>query len=254
MAPSFLSKISKFFGLDDESEFDDFESDIDEDGHESITRKKNSQVLKTTTKIEPSYRIQIKEKLTRSNGYRTKPEVNNSSLANRRFNGGTLKVQNNGYTKVGPRPAASPDLQKASLSHLEGSNNVVSIKQAAQKMYSNASSYTTQSPQINSSRKMHSKVQTKGGTTFKIAIKEPRVYSEALDIANLLFVKEAVLVNFHLMEEFSAARVIDFLTGTVFALDGDIQRVDNEIFLVTPNNMEISSDVARSLLNQASVN
>ncbi|MDR1473466.1 MAG: cell division protein SepF [Lactobacillales bacterium] len=251
MAPSFLSKISKFFGLDDESEFDDFESDIDEDGHESITRKKNSQILKATTKIEPSYRTQIKEKLTRSSGYKTKSEVNNSSLTGRRSNGGTPKVQNNGYTKVGPRPVASSDPQKASSSHLEGSN-VVLMKQAAQKVHSGAASYAKQS-RMSPSRKMQPKAQQEVAP-FKIAIKEPRVYSEALDVANLLLVKEAVLVNFHLMEEFSAARVIDFLTGMVFALDGDIQRVDNEIFLVTPNNMEISSDVARSLLNQANVN
>jgi len=245
MAPSFLSKISKFFGLDDGSEFDDFESNIDEDGHESGMWKKNSQTPKTTTKIEPSYRTQI----TRSSGYKTKPEVNSSSLAGRRSNGGTPKIQNNGYAKVGARRTVSSEPQKTS-----SGSNVISIKQAAKKVHSNTSSYATQSNRMSSSRKVQPKTQQETAASFKIAIKEPRVYSEALDVANLLLVKEAVLVNFHLMEELSAARVIDFLTGTVFALDGDIQRVDNEIFLVTPNNMEISSDVARSLLNQANVN
>ena len=39
-----------------------------------------------------------------------------------------------------------------------------------------------------------------------------------------------MLVNFTLVEEDQARRIVDFLTGTVYALDGDIQRVGNEIF------------------------
>jgi FtsZ-interacting cell division protein YlmF len=187
----------------------------------------------------------------RSNTYKAKKGDDKYFLTNRRSNGGTPKIQNNGYAKVGPRHTGSSSKQKNSVSHLQGSN-VVSMKQAAQKVQTHNFPYKTQS-QISSEQKVQSKIQEKG-LSFKIAIKEPRVYSEALDMANLLLAKEAVLVNFHLMEEFAASRVIDFLTGTVFALDGDIQRVDNEIFLLTPDNMEISGNTARSLLNQASVN
>ncbi|MDR2464803.1 MAG: cell division protein SepF, partial [Streptococcaceae bacterium] len=65
----------------------------------------------------------------------------------------------------------------------------------------------------------------------KIAIKEPRLYQEALEIGKLVLSNEAVLINFHLMEESAARRVIDFLTGVVYAVDGDVQRVGNEIFI-----------------------
>lgn len=82
---------------------------------------------------------------------------------------------------------------------------------------------------------------------MKISIIEPRVYSEAMNIAKHIIVEEAVLINFHLIEEGQARRIVDFLTGTVYALDGDIQRVGDEIFLCTPPNMEIDSATAQSL-------
>lgn len=81
----------------------------------------------------------------------------------------------------------------------------------------------------------------------KITIIEPRVYSEAMNIAKHIIASNAVLINFHLVEEEQARRIVDFLTGTVYALDGDIQRVGDEIFLCTPSNMEIDSDTAQTL-------
>lgn len=81
----------------------------------------------------------------------------------------------------------------------------------------------------------------------KITIVEPRVYSEAMTIAKRVITGEAVLVNFHLIEEHQARRIVDFLTGTVYALDGDIQRVGDEIFLCTPENVEIDSSTAQTL-------
>ncbi|WP_430608187.1 cell division inhibitor SepF [Enterococcus sp. DIV2379] len=73
----------------------------------------------------------------------------------------------------------------------------------------------------------------------KITIVAPRVYSEAMGIAKQVINGDAVLVNFHLIEEYQARRIVDFLTGTVYAEDGDIKRVGDEIFLCTPKGMEI---------------
>lgn len=80
----------------------------------------------------------------------------------------------------------------------------------------------------------------------KITVMEPRAYSEAMAIAKRIIAGEAILVNFHLVEEKQARRIVDFLTGTVYALDGDIKRVGDEIFLCTPTGMEIDSSTAQS--------
>ena len=99
----------------------------------------------------------------------------------------------------------------------------------------------------NSNNSANSQDHSYSGKPVKISIIEPRVYSEAMNIAKHIIVDQAVLINFHLVEETQARRIVDFLTGTVYALDGDIQRVGDEIFLCTPSNMEIDSATAQSL-------
>jgi cell division inhibitor SepF len=96
----------------------------------------------------------------------------------------------------------------------------------------------------------NSNTKKKAEATLKIAIKEPRVYSEATDIGKILMANDAVLVNFHLMEEHSAARCVDFFTGITYAIDGDIQRVGNQVFLCTPASIQIDGNQARSLLHE----
>ncbi|ALV20794.1 MAG: cell division protein SepF [Carnobacterium sp.] len=73
----------------------------------------------------------------------------------------------------------------------------------------------------------------------KITIFEPRVYSEVQEIADVLLNNQSVVLNFVRMDENQAKRIVDFLTGTVYALDGDIQRIGDEIFLCTPHNVAI---------------
>ncbi|QIL47024.1 cell division protein SepF [Vagococcus coleopterorum] len=82
----------------------------------------------------------------------------------------------------------------------------------------------------------------------KISILEPRTYTESKEIAKCIFRNEIVIVNFHLVDENQARRIVDFLTGTVYALDGDIQRLGGELFICTPPNTEVDSATAKSLL------
>lgn len=89
--------------------------------------------------------------------------------------------------------------------------------------------------------------QTQQSQSGKIMIIEPRAYSEAMKIAKHVIGGESVLVNFRLIEEHQARRIVDFLTGTVYAEDGDIKRVADEIFLCTPKEVEIDG-TAQSLV------
>lgn len=62
-----------------------------------------------------------------------------------------------------------------------------------------------------------------------------------------LLADTAVLVNFSRMEPGDAKRIVDFLTGLVFAINGEIKRVGNMIFLVTPANFEVSGSLAEKI-------
>ncbi len=78
----------------------------------------------------------------------------------------------------------------------------------------------------------------------KLALIEPRVYAEAQDIAEHLKNKRATVVNLQRIDRDQGKRIIDFLSGTVYALGGDIQRIGNDIFLCTPENVEVSGEIS----------
>lgn len=78
----------------------------------------------------------------------------------------------------------------------------------------------------------------------KVVIVEPRVYSEAQDIAEHLKNKRATIVNLQLIDRDQGVRIVDFLSGTVYALGGDIQRIGTDIFLCTPDNVEVSGEIS----------
>ncbi|SDQ52490.1 cell division protein SepF [Carnobacterium viridans] len=81
----------------------------------------------------------------------------------------------------------------------------------------------------------------------KIVVFEPRVYSEVQEIADLLLSNQSVVLNFTRIEEDQAKRIVDFLTGTIYAISGDIQRIGEEIFLCTPKNVEINGALSDAM-------
>ena len=78
----------------------------------------------------------------------------------------------------------------------------------------------------------------------KVILIEPRVYAEAQDIAEHLKNKRAVVVNLQRIEKDQGFRIIDFLSGTVYALGGDIQRIGTDIFLCVPDNVEVDGAIS----------
>lgn len=82
-----------------------------------------------------------------------------------------------------------------------------------------------------------------------IAIKEPRAYTDIMESARIVKNGESVLVNFKFMSDTQARRSIDFLTGVVFTLDGDVQNVGGQIFLVTPANITVDASKDLSVLS-----
>ncbi|MBU8877740.1 cell division protein SepF [Bacillus sp. FJAT-29790] len=79
----------------------------------------------------------------------------------------------------------------------------------------------------------------------KMVLVEPRVYAEAQDIADHLKNRRAVVVNLQRIEKDQAKRIVDFLSGTVYAIGGDIQKVGTDIFLCTPDNIEVSGNISQ---------
>lgn len=72
---------------------------------------------------------------------------------------------------------------------------------------------------------------------------EPRAYAEAQEIANYLKQKRVAVVNLHRLQKEQSKRVIDFLSGVIYAIDGDIQEIGPKIFLCTPKNIGVAGSI-----------
>lgn len=98
---------------------------------------------------------------------------------------------------------------------------------------------------------MNNNVQSNYATqeSSKMCLFEPRVFSDTQDIADELKNRRATLVNLQRIDKVSAKRIIDFLSGTVYTIGGDIQRVGTDIFLCTPDNVEVAGSITDHIEN-----
>lgn len=77
---------------------------------------------------------------------------------------------------------------------------------------------------------------------LKLVVMQPESFEEARDIAIHLKSKKPVVMNLELVEKDIQRRIVDFLSGAVYALDGSMQKVSNGIFLIAPYNVGIMGD------------
>ena len=77
----------------------------------------------------------------------------------------------------------------------------------------------------------------------KMILLEPRAYSESQQIADHLKQKNTVVVNMKRVTPDQAKRIVDFLSGTVYALGGDLQKIGGGIFLCTPKNVDVEGAI-----------
>lgn len=84
--------------------------------------------------------------------------------------------------------------------------------------------------------------ETSKGTNQMILV-EPRAYSESSTIADHLKSKNTVVVNLKRVTANQAKRIIDFLTGTLYAIGGEMQKIGPGIYLCTPKDVEVQGSI-----------
>lgn len=92
------------------------------------------------------------------------------------------------------------------------------------------------------SNKQLKEEESKNGS--KMILVEPRAYSESQQIADYLKNRNSVVVNLKRVTSDQAKRLIDFLTGTIYAIGGDLQKLGNGIYLCTPNNVNVQGKMS----------
>ena len=88
-------------------------------------------------------------------------------------------------------------------------------------------------------------------SSSKVVLCEPRNYNEAQEIADNIVNRRAVVINLQRVEHQQAKRIVDFLSGTVYAVNGDIQKLGSETFLCTPDNVEVSGTISEVFTEQS---
>lgn len=82
----------------------------------------------------------------------------------------------------------------------------------------------------------------------KVVLSEPRNYNEAQEIADNVVNRRAVVINLQRVDHEQAKRIVDFLSGTVYAISGDIQKLGAQTFLCTPENVDVSGTITESFV------
>ena len=92
--------------------------------------------------------------------------------------------------------------------------------------------------------------ETNGANGNKMMLLEPRAYSESQQIADYLKNRNAVVVNLKRVTPDQAKRIVDFLSGTLYAIGGDLQKLGGGIFLCTPNNVNVEGKISDDAASQ----
>jgi len=79
------------------------------------------------------------------------------------------------------------------------------------------------------------------GRKAKVFIAEPKEFDEIQGIADNFKNDIPIIVNLQQVDQDISKRIIDFCSGLTYALEGDIKKVADRVFLITPSNIEVNS-------------
>lgn len=78
---------------------------------------------------------------------------------------------------------------------------------------------------------------------FKMVVIEPKGFDESPKLVDNLKAKKPVIINLEKLESDSARKIFDFLSGATYALNGNVQKIANNIFVFAPENVDVSSSI-----------
>ena len=88
----------------------------------------------------------------------------------------------------------------------------------------------------------------------KVTITKPVDYEEATEICEALKNRRIVLVNTTVLELKIAQRLLDFISGSCYALGGELQQIEKGVYLLSPSNVEVTNELKNELSSKALFN
>jgi cell division inhibitor SepF len=90
-------------------------------------------------------------------------------------------------------------------------------------------------------------VNFQANVQMEVVVLQPETYDEAQDICDHIKQKKPVIINLDKMDRDIAQRIMDFVSGSCYTLNGNLQRVTNNIFIIAPENIDIAGDFREEL-------
>lgn len=81
------------------------------------------------------------------------------------------------------------------------------------------------------------------GSQSKMHIVEPRMYEDVKDYVSFLKSRRSLIMRLHLVDKREAQRIVDFMSGTTYALEGNMRKLGETIFCFTPASVVIEGDL-----------
>ena len=89
---------------------------------------------------------------------------------------------------------------------------------------------------------------------MKLVVHEPLTYEDAPKIVDDLKIRKTVVVNLEQLEPNLKRQIFDFINGGLYSLEGNIQKVTKDIFVLAPSNVEIDGNIRDELKNKGVFN
>jgi cell division inhibitor SepF len=90
-------------------------------------------------------------------------------------------------------------------------------------------------------------VNLQASVQMEVVVIHPESYDEAQNICDHIKSQKPVIINLEKIEHNIAQRIMDFISGSCYTLNGNLQRVTNNIFIIAPENVDIAGDFKEEL-------
>lgn len=119
--------------------------------------------------------------------------------------------------------------------------NAAKEKLAKEPRHSFSESPAMERKPVMSSRTPEKKYSVTGTSAFKLILIEPKSFEECPKLVDSLKGRRPVIINLEKLETEVARKIFDFMSGATYALNGNVQKVANNIFIFAPENVGISA-------------
>lgn len=139
-----------------------------------------------------------------------------------------------------PKRRRSKEIEEPVYKNSSSNNQPIDINRNRDRVTAKSNSKVT--PMRPSSRRTTS-------SNLEVCVIKPTSFEDAREITETLLLNRPVILNVEGLDVDVAQRIIDFSSGSCFAHSGNLQKISNYIFIITPANVEISGDFQNLLDN-----